>query len=90
MVVLVTGCRPKDAAYIVQHKAVRSTNRYVQHMVFNFEAFVPKEHNKTNNDYYFLLPVQYNFIVNLIEDLTSTGYPTYKKLDKSVKDFYTH
>ena len=32
MVVLITGCRPKEAAYIVYNKSIRQNEYLVKHM----------------------------------------------------------
>ena len=88
LVVLATGCRPKDAAYIVQHRSVRPNDHRVLHMRHTYQAFVPAAHNKTGRDYLFLVPQRFDRVAECIQQLTHTGYPTYEKLDRGLKDFY--
>ena len=56
LVVLTTGCRPKEAAYIVWHKSIRKSTYMVKHQVHTYEAFVPADYTKTKHDYLWLLP----------------------------------
>ena len=60
--VLATGCRPKEGAYIVQHKTIRRNDYLVKHMVHNYQAFVPADFTKTERDYLYLLPTDFDNI----------------------------
>ena len=55
-VVLSTGCRPKEGAYIVQHKSIRDNDYIVKHTTHRLQAFMPASETKTDKDYLWLLP----------------------------------
>ena len=55
-VVLSTGCRPKEGAYIVQHKSIRDNDYFVKHQTQRLQAFMPGSETKTGKDYLWLLP----------------------------------
>ena len=88
-VVLVTGCRPKEAAYIVHSKSIRANDYYVKHMVHKLQAFVPASVSKTKRDYLWLLPDEFEKVYNLILNLKETGFATYAELRKPMVPFYT-
>ena len=50
------GCRPVEAAYIVQTKTYEKNTYMVKNMHFKFRARVPRRIAKTKSDYFFLLP----------------------------------
>ena len=58
-VVLSTGCRPKEACFIIQHKSIHAN----AHLVFNssssLQATVPASCTKTKHDYLWLLPDEF-------------------------------
>ena len=41
LIALSTGCRPKEAAYIVWHKSIKDNDYIVKHQVHNYQAYVP-------------------------------------------------
>ena len=89
MVVLVTGCRPKEAAYIVHSKSLRQNEYLVKHMEHTYEAFCPASDTKTDRDYLWLIPVEYDRLVDRILTLPYTGFHSYEKLAASMKPFYS-
>ena len=88
-VVLVTGCRPKEAAYIVHNKSIRANDYFVKHMVHKLQAFVPASISKTKRDYLWLLPNEFERVYDIILDLRETGFDTYTELRKRLVPYYT-
>ena len=88
-VVLVTGCRPKEAAYIVHSKSIRANDYFVKHMVHKLQAFVPASISKTKRDYLWLLPNEFERVYDIILDLRETGFDTYTELRKRLVPYYT-
>ena len=57
--VLSTGCRPKEGAYIVYNKSIRDNNYIVKHMRHRLQAYMPASETKSARDYLWLLPNKY-------------------------------
>ena len=89
MVVLITGCRPKEAAYIVYNKSIKQNEYLVKHMEHTYQASCPASDTKTGRDYLWLIPVEYDRIMDCIMALPYTGFPSYEKLSASMKPFYS-
>ena len=60
--VLSTGCRPKEGAYVVQHKSIRGNDYIVKHQRHHLQAFMPASETKTEKDYLWLLPDEYRAV----------------------------
>ena len=61
-----TGCRPEEAAYIVQHKSVYK-NVYPDFLDHhNYTAASPADYNKTDRDYLWLLPKAMNIVLESV------------------------
>ena len=55
-VLFYTGCRPEEAAYIVQHRTI-AASQYTEFLEdIEFVATTPAAYNKTPKDYLWLLP----------------------------------
>ena len=67
LIALSTGCRPKEAAYIVWHKSIKDNDYIVKHQVHNYQAYVPAEVTKTKHDYLWLLPTDFDSTVLIIK-----------------------
>ena len=89
MVLLHTGCRPNEAAYIVQHKGVGRAESFIREMEADHQATVPAEFTKTKTDYCWLLPVHMNEIVVNILELEHTGYNNKEGLLIGLNNYYT-
>lgn len=86
---LTTGCRPKEAAYIVWHKSIRKSTYMVKHQVHTYEAFVPADYTKTKHDYLWLLPKDFDNVVKWIMSMNDAGFTSAEKLRSSLESFYT-
>ena len=62
LLVLITGCRPKEAAYVVWNQAIKANAYIVKHMSHAFQAFVPASVAKTHHDYMWPLPDEYDAV----------------------------
>ena len=51
LVVLVTGCRPKEGAFIVYNKSIQKNNYIVLHKEYKYMATVPATETKTEKEY---------------------------------------
>ena len=49
--VLHTGCRPNEAAYVVVHKTYKKNTIKLKHASFEHQATAPKEITKTRRNY---------------------------------------
>ena len=88
LVALTTGCRPKEAAYIVFHKSIRENNYIVKHKVYNYQAHAPGSETKTGHEYLWPLPRDFDPVVQQINGQVSTGFAKYEKLWHSLEPFY--
>ena len=48
---LVTGCRPKEGAFIVYSKSIQRNNYIVLHKEYKYMATVPATDTKTEKEY---------------------------------------
>ena len=74
---LSTGCRPKEAAYIIQHKSIKPNDFLVERMSHKLQAFAPSTDTKTKKDYLWLLPDQHETVYQRILNRKDTGFQTY-------------
>ena len=65
--VLHTGCRPNEAAYVVINKSVAKNDYVVKHASFENKATAPKTITKTKRDYFWLLPKEFNSYLCVLE-----------------------
>ena len=79
-VVLHVGCRPKEAAWIVQKKSISDNDYFVKHQSNKFKATMPAKMTKTGIDYTWLLPVEMNYFVSVIKKLEGTAFVSYLDL----------
>ena len=90
IIVLITGCRPKEAAYIVFHRSIRTNDHYVKFMDHTYQAFAPASDTKTHSDYLWLLPKEFDRVADRVLALRDTGYATYDHLKKALKAFFVN
>ena len=57
---LITGCRPKEAAYVVWHRWIRENSVLVKFMDHAYQAYMPAEYSKTHSDYMWLIPDEFD------------------------------
>ena len=87
-VLLHTGCRPNEAAYIVFNKSIQENDIDERTIKANFKATVDQFEAKTNHEYYWLLPKEVNFVAKLIRNNPSTGFETKNQLTDSLRSFW--
>ena len=88
LLVLITGCRPKEAAYVVWHRAVKANAYIVKHMSHALQAFVPASVTKTHHDYMWPLPDEYDAVAQRILANDVSGFENYDQLHRSLQNFY--
>ena len=88
MILLHTGCRTNEAAYIVQEKSIEQSKYLYKHVDSDWKAIVPAEHTKTDTEYEWLLPNEILYAVELIRDHQGTTYSTSDKLREGLDNFY--
>ena len=57
-------------------------------MQHRYKATMPGSETKTQHDYFWLLPVEMDDLVSLIEELPPTGYPNFKALNRALGPYY--
>ena len=62
-ILLATGCRPKEAAIIVQTKSIEKANYHYPHQEHTFKATAPSDDVKTRRNYFWLLPMRTDPVV---------------------------
>ena len=87
--VLYTGCRPIEAAYIVQHKTVEKNDYTVKHAKFQHRATAPKTITKTKRDYFWLLPKELSPFICVYNKRNSTGFADYEELNKELAHYWS-
>ena len=65
---LITGCRPKEAAYVVRANSVQP-NDYPDFRDCDWKATMPKEVTKTKRDYKWPVPKGENQVVGMLRSL---------------------
>ena len=88
-VVLYTGCRPIEAAYVVLHKTVEKNDYRVKHAKFQHRATAPKSITKTKRDYFWLLPKKLDPFLRVYKQHKSTGFADYEELNKELSHYWT-
>ena len=93
MFVLITGCRPNEAAYIVHENSVQK-NDFPDFKDCVWKATMPKEVTKTKRDYKWRIPSSENEVVGLLRVLhkwrsLKKDLDTRAKFHKNIDDFYT-
>ena len=66
MILLHTGCRTNEAAYVVHNMSIEDNDYYFPHDDCMYIAFVPAEFTKTNSRYIWNLPSEMNDIIDII------------------------
>ena len=87
-ILLHTGCRLSEAAYVVYHKSIVASDYFVPHMKHPFKATMPRSVTKTSRDYFWLLPKYTIEFVSIIKKLASTGFPDFKALARALGPYY--
>lgn len=85
---LLTGCRPKEAAYITFYKSLQPNSYIVKHLEFTKMATVPASSIKTKEDYFWLLLASSKKIVDAICSLPKTGFSSMAALRSSLTAYY--
>ena len=62
-VLLATGCRPKEAAIIVQTKSIEKADYHYPHQEHTNKATAPSDDVKTKHNYFWLLPKHTDAVV---------------------------
>ena len=86
--VLHTGCRPNEAAYVVVHKTYKKNTIKLKHASFEHQATAPKEITKTRRNYFWLLPKEFNAFLTVLKNHTPTGFEDYKVLTKELSHYW--
>ena len=90
-ILLLTGCRPNEAAYIVQHKSMRH-NPYVDFAArADFIAETPGSFNKTGKPYVWLVPNYegvFDAIVNHFNHLEESPFEDEEDLSERLDYWY--
>ena len=85
---LATGCRPKEAAIIVQTKSIEKANYHYPHQEHTFKATAPSDDVKTRRNYFWLLPMRTDAVVKQLRELTDTGYGKHETLTATLNKFW--
>ena len=91
---LITGCRPKEAAYLVQENSLQP-NDYPDFRYCDWKATMPKAVTKTKRDYKWGIPKGENTVVQLLRRLHDDGpnlqneLGTLAKFTKDLDTFFT-
>ena len=75
--ILHTGCRPSEAAFVVQHRTIKKNDYTIKHATFNERATAPKEITKTKRDYFWLLCDDLSPFSHKIKQHRATGFDDY-------------
>ena len=86
--VMFTGCRPNEAAWIVVHKTVDQETVTLVHAEFDWMATVPEGSTKTHREYHILLPKSFEFWRTLLMEHTATGYDDRDKLTAALANYW--
>ena len=73
-ILLWTGCRPNEAAYIVFHKSIFQNDYFLKTYKSQYKATMPSDFTKTKIDYFWLLPNEINDAVKPILNNTQMGF----------------
>ena len=68
LLVLITGCRPNEAAYLVHAYSFQS-NDYPDFRDCEWKATMPAELTKTRLDYKWRIPTDMNLVVALVRKI---------------------
>ena len=85
---LFTGCRPQEAAYVVLNKTIVDNDYIVPHYDRKFKATSPIEVNKTEMDYFWLLPPEAEEVVKAIMQHASPEYGDFKILADDMRSYF--
>ena len=83
-----TGCRPNEAVYTVWYKSIHESE--FQSTKSKFKATVPARFTKTNRDYLWVLPNEFDYLVPLICNLRDTGFKNESQFAKSLDNCYVN
>ena len=83
-----TGCRPKEAAFVVHNKRIFKRQFAVPFMTHEWQASADKAITKTSHDYFWLLPMEADWIVQPIRRLRCTGYDDFESLKESMAGYF--
>ena len=83
---LVTGCRPSEAAYVVFNKSIAPND--FKHLPSKWKATAPADFTKTHIKYKWLIPNEENGIVEMIRGLKDTGYDSHGVLNERLKYWF--
>ena len=86
--VLHTGCRPVEAAYVVMKKTIQKNTIKLKHATFEHKATASKDMTKTKRDYFWLLPKEFNAFLTILKLHTPTGFKDYKVLTKELSHYW--
>lgn len=73
-VLLCTGCRPNEAAYIVFNKSIFRNDYFLKTIKVEFKATMPSDFTKTKIDYFWLLPNEMKDVITLIQENNKMGF----------------
>ena len=88
MILLHTGCRPNEAAFIVYNRSVEISTYHFKHTNSDWRATVPAEHTKTGIEYEWLLPNEIEYVIDIVRRHNDTGYDSSDKLREGLDNFY--
>ena len=74
---LATGCRPKEAAIIVQTKSIEKADYHYPHSKHTNKATAPANDVKTGHYYFWLLPKRTDVVVKQLLEHRDIGYGKY-------------
>ena len=85
---LLTGCRPSEAAYVVIKRTIVVNDYHVKYIEHTFKATAPAVITKTTRDYFWLLPNELNTVSNAIIRHTDSGYDDFYDLKESLRKYW--
>ena len=77
LVVLATGCRPKEGAFVVYCRSIQPNNYIVFRKQHKFMATMPATETKTAKEYMWQLPNDFERVVDCILKHSDTGFASY-------------
>lgn len=85
---LLTGCRPQEAAYVVIHKTIVKNDYFVRNYPCKFKATSPIDANKTEMDYFWLLTPKANVLATAIMQHSRPEYGDFKVLADGMRSYF--